>query len=511
MSRRIDLYLIVGLTASIALCPGAGRAQNVTYSYDELGRLVGVVDQKGNAALYQYDAVGNILSITRYSTTQVSLLSFTPTSGPVGTQVTISGSNFSATGSKDSVTFNGTAATIVSASTTTLAVSVPTGAKTGSIKATSPIGSATSTSPFTVTSSGGVPKITSFKPPIAVAGANLDILGVNFSANRANDRMAINTVPFPTAIACPAGVCATATDIFAVAPAGAGSGHVAIQTPAGQSVSAADLFIPPPNYTASEVAFTGRTNLTKPVTVSLSPNTIGMLLFDGTAGSKVSMEIPSSSPGSCGLQLYDPTNTAFGSAGDCSQSGGGFFDAQSIPRSGTLTALILPDSSLGSTATLNLYVFNDVKLTATVGGSAVTVTTTVPGQNAIVSFAGTAGQYVTIELSGSTYPNCQLTLNLSYSTDDFTNFSCSQSQSQQLNPLPATGTYQMLIDPQGPATGTVTVQLVGATNAGALTSGVPVTVKATQPGQNGVATFTGKVGDTISMLASGVLRQRWVC
>jgi hypothetical protein len=268
-------------------------------------------------------------------------------------------------------------------------------------------------------------------------------------------------------------------------------------------VSTADLFIPPPSYSASQVTFTGRTNLTGPVTVSLAPNKIGMLLFDGTAGRNVSIEIPSSSPGSCSLQLYDPTNTAFGSAGDCSQGGGGFFDAQSIPRSGTLTALMIPDPSLGSTATLNVYVFDDVNLTATLGGSAVTVTTTVPGQNAIVSFAGIAGEYVTIDLSGSTYPACLLTLNSSYGANDLTNFSCSQAQSQQLNPLPATGTYQMVIDPAGPATGTVTVQVVGAANAGALASGVPVTLTATEPSQYGMATFTGTVGEVISMLASG--------
>jgi YD repeat-containing protein len=37
----------------------------VQYFYDDLGRLVKVVDQNGNVAGYQYDAVGNLLSITR--------------------------------------------------------------------------------------------------------------------------------------------------------------------------------------------------------------------------------------------------------------------------------------------------------------------------------------------------------------------------------------------------------------------------------------------------------------
>lgn len=39
----------------------------INYSYDDLGRLIGVVDKNGDAATYSYDAVGNLLSISRYS------------------------------------------------------------------------------------------------------------------------------------------------------------------------------------------------------------------------------------------------------------------------------------------------------------------------------------------------------------------------------------------------------------------------------------------------------------
>ncbi len=36
----------------------------ITYLYDDLGRLVRVIDENGDAATYHYDAVGNVLSIT---------------------------------------------------------------------------------------------------------------------------------------------------------------------------------------------------------------------------------------------------------------------------------------------------------------------------------------------------------------------------------------------------------------------------------------------------------------
>ena len=40
---------------------------DVAYLYDDLGRLVRVIDEAGQAATYHYDAVGNLLQITRES------------------------------------------------------------------------------------------------------------------------------------------------------------------------------------------------------------------------------------------------------------------------------------------------------------------------------------------------------------------------------------------------------------------------------------------------------------
>ena len=40
-------------------------AQSVRYLYDDLGRLVRVIDGKGDVATYNYDATGNIVSIER--------------------------------------------------------------------------------------------------------------------------------------------------------------------------------------------------------------------------------------------------------------------------------------------------------------------------------------------------------------------------------------------------------------------------------------------------------------
>lgn len=65
-----------------------------------------------------------------------AISSIDPTSGLVGTEVTISGANFSETPSQNTVTFNGTTTAVKSATTSTLVVDVPAGATTGIISVT---------------------------------------------------------------------------------------------------------------------------------------------------------------------------------------------------------------------------------------------------------------------------------------------------------------------------------------------------------------------------------------
>lgn len=140
------------------------------YFYDDLGQLTKVIDSTGTVIEYVYDPVGNILQIKRSSIAPgtLAIFNFTPQRGGPGQTVTIQGQAFDPAPANDTVQFNGTAATVLSASPTTLTVIVPGQATTGPISVTVAGQTATSTVNFTVLP---IPVITSLSRKSALLGA----------------------------------------------------------------------------------------------------------------------------------------------------------------------------------------------------------------------------------------------------------------------------------------------------------------------------------------------------
>ncbi len=91
---RRFLVVAIGLTL---LQPVPTIADQAQYIYDDLGRLSQVIDGQGNVATYQYDAVGNLLSITRNTggVGAPTITAFTPNTGNAGetVNVTLTGTN----------------------------------------------------------------------------------------------------------------------------------------------------------------------------------------------------------------------------------------------------------------------------------------------------------------------------------------------------------------------------------------------------------------------------------
>jgi YD repeat-containing protein len=301
MARRVAK--LAGAVVLVILAFYAADAQTgngpVTYVYDDLGRLIGVVDAQGNAARYSYDAVGNILSISRIAAGQVAIINFTPSSGPVGTTVVISGTGFSALTSQNSVQFNGVSATVNSATTTQIVATVPAAATTGLITVTTPNGSATSSSPFTVATVSGAPTITGFTPVVGSPGTTVTLTGTNFQANATRVRFNITDEP--------GGSVTSGTSMTTTVPGSTSSGRITLSTMFGKTTSSQDFYIPFGSHTAADVGFTQRITWAGTSNVSFAAaNKIGLVIFDAAAGQVASVQLTPGTLPSCTVYLFDP-------------------------------------------------------------------------------------------------------------------------------------------------------------------------------------------------------------
>jgi hypothetical protein len=164
-----------------------------------------------------------------------AITSFAPTSGPVGTSVTISGTSF--TGAT-SVAFNGTTASFTVASDTAIQTAVPAGATTGPLSVTTPGGTATSSGAFTVVPA---PTIASFAPTSGPVGTSVTISGTNFTGATS---VAFNGTSASFTLT-------SATAIQAAVPAGATTGPLSVTTPGGTATSSSAFkVVPPPTITS---------------------------------------------------------------------------------------------------------------------------------------------------------------------------------------------------------------------------------------------------------------------
>lgn len=168
---------------------------------------------------------------------QPTLNSFTPTSGPVGTTVIITGTNFSTTASANQVTFNGSAATVSAATATQLTVTVPTVATTGKIAVTVNNKTATSDDDFTVTTTSvGAPAITSFTPSSGTTGTTITITGTDFSATAASNTVAFNGTAATVSAA-------SSTQLIVTVPTGATTGKISVNVDGNTATSTSDFTV----------------------------------------------------------------------------------------------------------------------------------------------------------------------------------------------------------------------------------------------------------------------------
>ena len=145
-----------------------------------------------------------------------SISSLNPVSGPVGTQVTIAGSNFGPSQGSSTVTFGGVSAGIAGSwSATNIVATVPSGTTTGNVVVTVS-GVASNGVGFTVLPT---PTITSLSPTSGPVGLQVTITGLNFGPT-------LGTVTFNGVAASPN--LWTPTSISVFVPVGASTGNVVV-------------------------------------------------------------------------------------------------------------------------------------------------------------------------------------------------------------------------------------------------------------------------------------------
>ena len=257
-------------------------------------------------------------------------------------------------------------------------------------------------------------------------------------------------------------------------------------------------------------------------------NQIGLMLFDGVVGQRVSVATSGTFTGGCGgfaglfqVSILNPDGSTLAPPqGFC---GGSFFDVSTLPATATYTILV---TSSGPTGSVGLTLYNvppDITDTITIGGPSVTLTIppTAPGQNARLTFSGTQNQRVSLLWSVTFPPGVGCggfagLFKVSILKPDGLALvpprgTCSADFFDVMTlPAPGSATYTIFIDPDNALTGSITLTLynVPPDITDTITIGGPsvtVTIAPTAPGQNARLTFSGTQNQRVSVGVS-VLR-----
>ncbi len=213
-----------------------------------------------------------------------TLTSFSPSSGAVGTTITLTGTNFVGT---TAVTLAGINTTFTVLSDTQMTVVVPADASSGIIKVTTPGGSATSTNRFTLVLA---PTISSFTPLSAAVGATVTISGTNLDSTTGVTFGGVAAAIISTA----------PSTVKATVPIAAVTGNIGITNPAGivtsQGIFAVALpptltsFSPSSGAIGITITLTG-TNFMGTTAVTLAGNNMTFTILSST---QITVTVPSS-------------------------------------------------------------------------------------------------------------------------------------------------------------------------------------------------------------------------
>jgi hypothetical protein len=269
---------------------------------------------------------------------------------------------------------------------------------------------------------------------------------------------------------------------------------VALMLLVGQSAGASTYTITP-----------GGSAVTVATTLSGETATVD---FTGTAGRRISLKMSGVTITQSYVSIKKPDGTVL-VAPKLVLTGGGFIDATTLPVSGTYTILVDPQSTYTGSMTLALYdVPPDVSGSITPSGPPATITTTTPGQNGALNFAGAVGQRVSLKVSAVSMTQAKVWIVRPDGTNLLTAVTVTNAGTFiDTKSLSLAGTYTVRVDPTLSNVGSMTLALydVPPDVSGAITpGGSPVTVTTTSSGQNARLTFSGAASQRVSLKLSSV-------
>lgn len=402
---------------------------------------------QANTLGYTYDEAGNVKTIRQIADRQLVLSSFTPASGTAGTDVTLIGSGFNPNAALNTVRFNGVTATVMTASLTRLIARVPAGASSGLISVTVGSSTVTSATPFTVLGSLPPPTITSFSPTIGAAGTVITVRGMNFNPTPGATQVQLNQSPVTLREV-------DQTNLTAVVPANTGSGKLRVTTPAGSAESAEDFIVPPGNLSATDIIARARVSVGGSASLAINQaGKHGVMLFDGTAGSYLTVDFTSFSASTVSYRLYQP-NQAQLSAGVVNASNRSIH-LPPLPQNGSYTLVLSPGAS-----TANVTVRLSENRSIAVDGVSLSDNISFAGQSLRWLFNAEAGYHLSLGLSGISLTRSVVLYAFTADGQRIGIGACLPSGcALDYENLPVTGLYTVLVVPVDATTGTLTATL----------------------------------------------------
>src|ERR1700719_107731 len=230
LSGKVGTQLSIlgqGFTGSTAVSFGGVNATKFTVVSDTyLTASVPTGGKTGTVTVVRPS--GSLNSIQQFKVTP-TVSSISPTSGPIGTVVTVTGTGLTQT---TKVTIGGVKATTFTVkSDSSVSVTIPTACKTGKITVTTNGGSATSASSFNVT-----PTITSFTPTSGKVGTVVTINGTGLTQTTGASFGGVAATTFTVV---------SDLQITATVPTGAITGLIAVTTTGGTVTSSATFTVTP--------------------------------------------------------------------------------------------------------------------------------------------------------------------------------------------------------------------------------------------------------------------------